>query len=806
MQIRKSMQSVEYTDITLQKELLHNAIRNEELLKEAQTLAHLGNWSHDLISGQVSWSDEHFRLFGYQLNSIVPGYEHFINAVHPDDRDMLFTRIDNAIRLNKNETYSVEFRVLINTKIRYLSTRFQVEFDATGKALRRFGTSMDITDRKLVEQDLLKSRALHESAQQLVSLGHWELQHKGIKKLFWSDQVYTIFELDKSCFNPSYDKLFDAIHPEDREQTRKAFTESVTNHSQYNIIHRLLMQDGRIKFVQEIGSTSYNDAGEALTTIGTVQDITAIHKAALTMQQAYAELQLTLDKRSDDLSELSEQVEQGVLKHMEMVKTLRDERDFVKSLIDIAQVIILVLDKDGRIVRFNPYLTSLTGYSLSETRGKNWFETFIPDIHHSSLKRLFNMSVAGAKVRGNVNPILTKDGAERIIEWWSDPMLNVYGESSGLLAIGQDITQHQQIINELETERLLLRTLIEESSSIICYKNRQGRWYVANKAILNLFGLHNIQYKGMSNQHMFELVDPVVRDAFETCIGWEEDVWKNRAPITKDLKIPQADGSNKIYQITKKLLYNQLNKAEAILVIGHDITDREIAKRQRLAEMRQQKNSLVREVHHRIKNHLQGLKGLLNLHKNNNPEYDQALNEAISQINSIAVVYGLQSQNQDTSIYFYEMLGAIIEDIEKLDKLDLALILDPQQINFQIDANQAVALSLVINELLMNALKHRRILDIDAGVDVQVSSRSEGEVTFLYIENNGVLPQGFNFQAGTGLGTGLELVKTMLPSKGASLRLFQQGDRVEAELELCAPLIKQQAVTPGSNENGENND
>jgi PAS domain S-box-containing protein len=96
---------------------------------------------------------------------------------------------------------------------------------------------------------------------------------------------------------------------------------------------------------------------------------------------------------------------------------LRQERDFAESLIETAQTIVLVLDVEGRIVRFNPYMERLSGYALDEVRGREWFSTFLPERDAPRIRKVFREALAELDVRGNVNPILTKGGQEREIAW-----------------------------------------------------------------------------------------------------------------------------------------------------------------------------------------------------------------------------------------------------------------------------------------------------------------------------------------------------------------------------------------------------
>ncbi len=125
-------------------------------------------------------------------------------------------------------------------------------------------------------------------------------------------------------------------------------------------------------------------------------------------------------------------------------RQLRDERDFSDSLINTAQAIVLVLDLEGRIVRFNPYLEELCGYRLEEVQGKDWFTTFLPERDQEPIRAMFLKAIRSIQTRGNVSPIVTREGHERQIEWYDKTLKDAHGNTVGLLAIGLDVTERKQ--------------------------------------------------------------------------------------------------------------------------------------------------------------------------------------------------------------------------------------------------------------------------------------------------------------------------------------------------------------------------
>lgn len=150
----------------------------------------------------------------------------------------------------------------------------------------------------------------------------------------------------------------------------------------------------------------------------------------------------------------------GIIRDMSernrVINALRAERHFSEDLFRTANAIILILDLDGRIIRFNPFMEQLCGYSLAEVQGRDWFETFIPAELRHEIRSLFQEVVQGRAIQAHVNPILIRSGEVRIVTW-SGRRLHYDDENgrSGVLAIGHDITALKEAERRLiQSERL----------------------------------------------------------------------------------------------------------------------------------------------------------------------------------------------------------------------------------------------------------------------------------------------------------------------------------------------------------------
>ncbi len=174
--------------------------------------------------------------------------------------------------------------------------------------------------------ELQHNQDLLNEAQRLGQLGSWALNLTS-GELRWSDEVYRIFELDPARFSPSYENFLNAIHPDDRDKVNLAYTQSLQDRQPYDVIHRLLLADGRVKWVREHCASEFDASGKPLRSVGAVQDIT---------EQHLAEEQLRVAAAAFETHEA-----------------------------------ILITDANANIIRVNQAFHDITGYSSEEVLGKN---------------------------------------------------------------------------------------------------------------------------------------------------------------------------------------------------------------------------------------------------------------------------------------------------------------------------------------------------------------------------------------------------------------------------------------------------
>jgi PAS domain S-box-containing protein len=143
-----------------------------------------------------------------------------------------------------------------------------------------------------------------------------------------------------------------------------------------------------------------------------------------------------------------------------------------------------------------------------------------------------------------------------------------------LAAVALNYAHYQ---DELHKEEERLRSLINSTPDIICFKDGKGRWLEANKADLELFSLCDVDYRGKTDSQLAHETLSLYRDSFLTCEKSDEVAWKAGITTRGDETIPQTNGKSKIYDVIKVPIFNENNEREGLIVLGRDITERKRA-------------------------------------------------------------------------------------------------------------------------------------------------------------------------------------------------------------------------------------
>lgn len=223
---------------------------------------------------------------------------------------------------------------------------------------------------------------------------------------------------------------------------------------------------------------------------------------------------------------------------------------------------------------------------------------------------------------------------------------------------------------------------------------------------------------------------------------------------------------------------------EQLLFVASDVTEQRAAEQARFEAAIAQREMLVKEVHHRIKNNLQGVAGLMQQIAQRRPEVAPVIAEAIGQVQAIAQVYGLQV-GAAGPLRVRSVLEAITQSVQRMFGRRIEVhVQGPAPNRWALPEAESIPIALTLNELLTNAIKHSA-----DGEEVQCTLHCGESQLGIAIASRGRLPEGFSLARIPGGVSGLGLVRALLPRRSATLGLAQEGEQVVARITLVPPSI-----------------
>jgi len=379
------------------------ARRNEAMLKEAQRIARFGSWELDLSNlddldkNSLHWSDEVFRIFGYEPGGIEVSNENFFRAVHPDDRAVVQKAAQAAVQ--GGATYEMDHRIVLpDGTIRFVHEEAHLLSDpATHRPLKMVGIVQDITERKKREEALRISEERFASAFESAPIGmalvspngHWLKVNRALCNLIG----YTTEELLKSTFQ-------DITHPEDLGQDMEYVRQVLAGEiHHYEMEKRYVHKQGNVVQVLLNVSLVRDDQNAPLYFISQIQDIT---------------------ERKASEQKLAEQA----------------------ALLDQARDAIVVRDMDQKILYWNKGAERLYGWSADEALGRMASTLFYSglDAFNSAMETLMKKGAWSGEMEH-----INKAGKPVVIEARWTLLRDAGGMPKSVLCINTDITERKRI-------------------------------------------------------------------------------------------------------------------------------------------------------------------------------------------------------------------------------------------------------------------------------------------------------------------------------------------------------------------------
>jgi two-component system, cell cycle sensor histidine kinase and response regulator CckA len=243
----------------------------QALLSEVERLAHLGSWVWNLVTDEVIWSDELYRIFGYDPATVSASSEGFFAVVHPEDRPRLIEAAARSTQLGYAER--LEYRVVRpDGSVRHVTMDEAMLFDAEGNVQRAVGAVLDVTELRESEQALKRTADLLAEAQRIGKMGSFEVNLVE-PRISWSDELYRILDLESSV-EPNLELFVQCLHEDDRARIVDLMERSQRTGFTTPSRARLVRRDGTIRHVDMMG-LALRDAQDNLIAIrGTISDVT----------------------------------------------------------------------------------------------------------------------------------------------------------------------------------------------------------------------------------------------------------------------------------------------------------------------------------------------------------------------------------------------------------------------------------------------------------------------------------------------------------------------------------------------------
>jgi PAS domain S-box-containing protein len=500
------------------------------------------------------------------------------------------------------------------------------------------------------------------------------------------------------------------------------------------------------------------------------------------------------------------EVAYDVTKQVQVEDKLRETKEYLDTLISYANAPIIVWDPQFRITLFNRAFEHLTGRKAKEVLGQH-FDILLPDSYLAPAMDLIRKTREGERWESVEIPILNKKGGIRTVLWNSAAIFGPDAKTIvSTIAQGQDITDRKKIESdyrlraaeyanmnaaleeEIRQRKLfdttlkktlsLLNASLESTADGIFVVDQQGKITSYNQNFVNMWNIPRVLLESGENKIVMNYLLPQLKNP-EGFLANLKDCQSHTGRESFDM-IEFKDGK----------IFERYSKPQKIgdSVVGRvwsfrDITDRKHAEEKLVASL-QEKEVLLREIHHRVKNNLQLISGLLDMTRmrSSDEATNSILTDMMLKIQTMAQIHTrLYESKQFGKI---SLTGQIRDQIAGLSNIyshkghEISCEIKSQEVFLAVD--QAIPCALVVNEILSNAYKHA-FKGRKQGT-IEISALQENGQIRITIRDDGIgIPGDFEVSRSNSLG--LKLIRTLVQHqlKGSLTLKSQNGTEISME-------------------------
>lgn len=287
--VRNEQRIIAKLDIEVREKqmLTANLIERERLLANAEKISKLGSWELNIKTNSYKWSDELYKIYGFEGNTFHPTHAIAEQVIVSEYRKKLSKELTNAVQNKTN--FAAEYQIAQpNGTKRYVLNQGYF----TSKESKLVGTVQDITELKEATLKLRRNETLLREGEAVSNNGSWEW-HSNEEYVFWSDEMFNIHGYLPHSTIVSVGSYINLVHIEDRGKLRRVFAGARRNKASFKASYRIVRPSGEVRFVSTTAKFKEDEVGIGYSYLGNTQDVTQLKEAQRKLEEKINELNIS---------------------------------------------------------------------------------------------------------------------------------------------------------------------------------------------------------------------------------------------------------------------------------------------------------------------------------------------------------------------------------------------------------------------------------------------------------------------------------------------------------------------------------